>query len=630
MGDKNLETVTDWLQVRFKDELKLVELRQDALLAELRMYLGQAPWIPEVQVTPPQDSHDSPPTRLRPPGLSNPHESEGSVGWVSRNGSQESALSGSWTSGSKGSKELPNLERLEPGFSSTSLNIQPMSISKAKELSPHDVNESESEEEREDYEKSDHDAHMSRVVLKHVQPSGHSPPTLSRKPSSLKESLARTHTIKGTVPRWHPSRLVKSSMFEVFFSLLILLQATCLALETQYSGLDWGYKLEYHGYSAPANNVWPSVPTFLLTTEMLFGTLFTVECLVKLCAYRLEFFCKLWNWFDLLLVVLWIFDTVLAIVPVESPVLRLARLVRLIRLVKLVRAVQGFDSLIIMTTALKDSVNALFWVAMIMLVVEMMFALLLNQVLVALVFGTGHEYSDDDQTVLFEHFGTFLRAMLTMFQLTLGTWVPVARVLQETVSPYFNIFTILHKVIIGFACIGVINGVFMQETLKVAQNDDIIMMREVAHKERTHARKMKAFFRYADHSKDHVITKDEWERVVGGHHAQHWFSAQGLKVKDAEAVFRLLDEDNSNSISMDELIAGVSALQGPAKSLDLAVLTENHGRLLRAMGSMTKRLDNIDKHLALSSSPRSTRSPSKERRAQQDATQSELDGSWAL
>ena len=50
------------------------------------------------------------------------------------------------------------------------------------------------------------------------------------------------------------------------------------------------------------------------------------------------------------------------------------------------------------------------------------------------------------------------------------------------------------------------------------------------------------------------------------------------------------------------------------------VLTENHGRLLRAMGSMTKRLDNIDKHLALSS-PRSTRSPSKERRAHQDATQ---------
>lgn len=165
----------------------------------------------------------------------------------------------------------------------------------------------------------------------------------------------------------------------------------------------------------------------------------------------------------------------------------------------------------------------------------------------------------------------------------------------------------------------------MQETLKVAQNDDIIMMREVAHKERTHARKMRAFFRYADHSKDHVITREEWERVVSGHHAQHWFSAQGLKVKDAEAVFRLLDEDRSNGISMDELIAGVAALQGPAKSLDLAVLTENHGRLHRAMASVTKRLESIERSLA----PARPRSPSKERE-QRGPIQSEEADSWAL
>ena len=323
----------------------------------------------------------------------------------------------------------------------------------------------------------------------------------------------------------------------------------------------------------------------------MFGSLFLIECLLKICAYGKGFFCYLWHWFDLLLVLLWCFDTVLAVLPVESPVLRLARLVRLIRLVKLVRAVQGFDSLIIMTTALKDSVNALFWVAMIMLVVEMMFALLLNQVLVALIFSTGHEYTDAEEKQLFQYFGTFLRAMLTMFQLTLGTWVPVARILQETVSPYFNIFTILHKVVVGFACIGVINGVFMQETLKVAQNDDIIMMREVAHKERTHARKMRAFFRYADHSKDHTITLDEWQRVMEGHHAQHWFAAQGLRVKDARKVFKLLDEDGSNGITMDELIQGVSSLQGPARSLDLAMLNESHMQLLRMMRSLVKRCE---------------------------------------
>lgn len=608
-------SVADWLEVRFRDELKLVEGRQQALLTELRVHLGQVQpavhamhAVHAVRVIPPEDSGSLSPSLdvrtarglLRPPAVKEESEQE------------------SQTSDSKD----PQFDRA--GASTASLGLQPISISKTK--ADLHLSESESECEKDDYEKSEHEANMSTVVLKHV--SKPAPPTLSRKPSSLKESLARSQSstkIQRQMPRWHPSRVVRSSIFEVFFSLLILLQALCLAIETQYSGLDWGNRLEYSGYDAPAEHVWPSVPTFLMTTEMLFGTLFTIECMVKFCAYRVEFFCKLWNWFDLLLVVLWIFDTVLAIVPVESPVLRLARLVRLIRLVKLVRAVQGFDSLIIMTTALKDSVNALFWVAMIMLVVEMMFALLLNQVLVALVFGAGQEYSTADQTLLFEYFGTFLRAMLTMFQLTLGTWVPVARILQETVSPYFNIFTILHKVIIGFACIGVINGVFMQETLKVAQNDDIIMMREVAHKERTHARKMKAFFRYADHSKDHVITREEWERVVSGHHAQHWFSAQGLKVKDAEAVFRLLDEDRSNGISMDELIAGVAALQGPAKSLDLAVLTENHGRLHRVMTSVMKRLESIERSVATRS-----RSPREERQERRGPIQSEEADSWAL
>lgn len=71
-----------------------------------------------------------------------------------------------------------------------------------------------------------------------------------------------------------------------------------------------------------------------------------------------------------------------------------------------------------------------------------------------------------------------------MFQLTLGTWVPVARDLQELLSPAFNMFTILFKGVFGFAAVGVINGVFMQETLKVAQTDDIIMMRDVARKEK--------------------------------------------------------------------------------------------------------------------------------------------------
>ena len=194
---------------------------------------------------------------------------------------------------------------------------------------------------------------------------------------------------------------------------------------------------------------------------MFFGCFFLVEAVLKACGLGREFLCDPWNWFDSSLVVLWLVDTLLTNLPIETPFLRLIRLMRLIRLVKLVRFVQGFDSLIVMTTSLQHSVNALLWVAVIMMMVQLLFALLLNQVLMTFVTSSFFNFSAEDQVKLFEYFGTFPRSMLTMFQMTLGTWVPVARILQEVVSPAFNIFTILHKVTVGFACIGLRLNLFL-------------------------------------------------------------------------------------------------------------------------------------------------------------------------
>eukprot|EP00438_Fugacium_kawagutii_P032716 Skav229136 [mRNA] locus=scaffold1875:96661:97029:+ [translate_table: standard] len=54
MDGKASNEVADWLEVRFKDELKVVELRQKALLTELRICLGGATCGTCVRVTPPE------------------------------------------------------------------------------------------------------------------------------------------------------------------------------------------------------------------------------------------------------------------------------------------------------------------------------------------------------------------------------------------------------------------------------------------------------------------------------------------------------------------------------------------------------------------------------------------------
>merc|ERR1719223_1108717 len=69
---------------------------------------------------------------------------------------------------------------------------------------------------------------------------------------------------------------------------------------------------------------------------------------------------------------------------------------------------------------------------------------------------------------VFRFFGSFTRSMLTMFEITLGNWIPPCRSLMEHITEGYAALFILYKCVVGFAVAKVITGVFMCETFKVA------------------------------------------------------------------------------------------------------------------------------------------------------------------
>ena len=174
---------------------------------------------------------------------------------------------------------------------------------------------------------------------------------LGKRATNLKQSLSAE---KISRPWWHPDRIIKTFTFEIFFACLIFLQAVTMACEVQYTGLDWGYRLSFEGYDRPAEEVWPAMPVFFQAIEIFFGCLFAIEIVLKVIGLRRACLSDPWNFFDMFLVLMWLADMVIAF-PVSSSQLRLIRLARLLRLVRLVRVVRGFDSLIVMTTALQES-----------------------------------------------------------------------------------------------------------------------------------------------------------------------------------------------------------------------------------------------------------------------------------
>jgi len=200
----------------------------------------------------------------------------------------------------------------------------------------------------------------------------------------------------------------------------------------------------------------------------------------------------------------------------------------------------------------------------------MLLALLLNQVLRETYFV---EAAAPNQSRVYEYFGSFTRSLLTMFELTLANWPTASRVMMEEVNELWLIYAVAHKMMLGFAVIGVINGVFIQETFNVAKLDNIVMVRQTMRKENVHKAKMNALFVEADTNGDGCVDLDEWKLVCQDDWVKIWLASQDLDVRDAEALFHMID-DGDGMITSDELILGVARLKGPAGSMDMLRLIE--------------------------------------------------------
>merc|ERR1719421_2562756 len=97
-----------------------------------------------------------------------------------------------------------------------------------------------------------------------------------------------------------------------------------------------------------------------------------------------------------------------------------------------------------MTTSIKSSMKFLVWASCLLAVIQMLFALVVGQYLHQSYFYNSR-YSYEDQRAVFRYFGTFSRGMLSMFELTMGNFPPIAWTLSEKVSEWFILFCLLHK-----------------------------------------------------------------------------------------------------------------------------------------------------------------------------------------
>ncbi|CAK9033230.1 Voltage-dependent T-type calcium channel subunit alpha-1I (Voltage-gated calcium channel subunit alpha Cav3.3) (Ca(v)3.3) [Durusdinium trenchii] len=391
------------------------------------------------------------------------------------------------------------------------------------------------------------------------------------------------------------ARILRHPLFDVVMCTIICINTIVFAMEAQYRGLTLEGVLGFKGVT-PQENLWPGADEVFEILEWFFGVIYTLEVVFKLCVLGPKQFClDLWNWMDTTIVLVWVISKVLGqSIPVNSQILRLFRIFRLFRLLRLVRRIQQFDHLFMMTTAIRGSVGILAWTSAVLFVVHLLLALLVQQSLFYFYF-EDENITREDKMQIFEYFGTFTRALLTFFELTLANFAVPTRVMVEKVTEWCMVFCIMHKLTVGFAVIGVINGVLMQETFKVAQADDLVMLRTRQKAVATHVDKMRQFFEEADTSKDGRIDFQEFEAIMQNKEVKIWLSAMELDVRDVRQLFDLLDRtgDSDGTLSAEELVMGIAKLRGPARSIDINAVMFHQEKFEKELENMKNDLQRL-------------------------------------
>eukprot|EP00930_Biecheleria_cincta_P086998 TRINITY_DN76271_c0_g1_i1.p1 TRINITY_DN76271_c0_g1~~TRINITY_DN76271_c0_g1_i1.p1 ORF type:complete len:585 (-),score=86.89 TRINITY_DN76271_c0_g1_i1:225-1940(-) len=364
----------------------------------------------------------------------------------------------------------------------------------------------------------------------------------------------------------------ESDPYELMLGGFVLLNVVSMAVEFEYAGYITGHSLRYPGMDLPPHKVWPSADTVFYSLNLLFTVGFTIDIALRLAFLRWRFCGMIMNWIDFTVVLLGVVEIVLgSALPLNAVFLRLLRLAKVARALRVIKITKVLESLHLLLKSITSSVEVLFWSLCLLGVIQCIAGMIISQIVKG--FLDKADIDAEKGREVFRYYGTFTKTLLTMFEVLFANWAPPCRILVDHVSDLFIWVFIFYRCLVGFAILNVVNAVFIQQTMKVAQADHEFMMTQKRKAAESYSKKLRALFHRLDSSGDGFLSWQEFSVMLEDKHLKTWMSTLEIEVHDLTNLFHMMD-DGDGEISVDEFMDGAVRLRGHARSVDLAhVLT---------------------------------------------------------
>merc|ERR1712118_323231 len=104
-------------------------------------------------------------------------------------------------------------------------------------------------------------------------------------------------------------------------------------------------------------------------------------------------------------------------------------------------------------------------------------------------------------------------------------------------------------------------------------------MGEEMDKRDSYINEVRQLFAEADMDKSGFISWKEFRTLTNDSRVQAYLQSLELDTSEVHGLFKLLDADDTNSVSTEELITGCLRLKGPSKQLDVVTLLYENKRM---------------------------------------------------
>lgn len=321
-------------------------------------------------------------------------------------------------------------------------------------------------------------------------------------------------------------------------------------------------------------------PDHFRILDICFLAFFTLEAVLRLAVYRRDFIGMpgwAWNIFDLVLVVIQIVEE-LFVRPLLSrqhigssigssnvDSTWLLRMTRVLRTIKLFRIFGHIDEFRLLVSCFVTTGKSFAWAFLLLLVMNYVMATYLIQV-VNIHVVTGNMTAQAN-AALQKWFGTLDAAI---FSLLLGLTGGIDwKDMVDPIQAYTNVWTSVplkaFMLLMILWLMNVVAATFVQNAIERA--DDMKQVNRVQQARR--------LFKSLDVDSSGFISFIELSTHLETPEVQKFFRDIDVDFCEARSLFDMLDVNNTGHIEFEDFLSGCVRLQGPAKSLDLLLLSRD-------------------------------------------------------